>query len=100
MTLGVEAFRHSASTMIGQRSTGFNVGGQVNLSENHHLLFSVAGMSVEKHSRTSMSVTNSPPGPWAASVNGSIEVVATHEYPKRLAKKGMMMSQMDPSAKA
>jgi hypothetical protein len=41
LTLGLEAF-HTTAMMIGaQASTGFNAGGQVNLSEKHHLLFSL-----------------------------------------------------------
>ena len=40
LTLGLEAFRHTAATPGGVASTGFNAGGQVNLSERHHLLFS------------------------------------------------------------
>jgi hypothetical protein len=41
LTLGIEAFHNSAMTLATQPSTGFNAGGQVNLSEKHHLLFSV-----------------------------------------------------------
>ena len=45
LTLGMEAFRNTALTMGGQASTSFNAGGQVNLSEKHHILFS-AGRNV------------------------------------------------------
>ena len=41
LTLGIEAFHNSAMTLDTQPSNGFNAGGQVNLSEKHHLLFSV-----------------------------------------------------------
>ncbi|HJW08093.1 MAG TPA: hypothetical protein VJ483_00565, partial [Holophagaceae bacterium] len=40
VTLGAEAFHTTAARLDGQASTGFNAGGQVNLSEKHHLLFS------------------------------------------------------------
>jgi len=45
LTLGAEAFHTTAATVAGQASGGFNAGGQVNLSERHHLLFS-AGRTV------------------------------------------------------
>jgi hypothetical protein len=41
LTLGVEAFRNTAMNVRGRVSTGFDAGGQVNLSEKHHILFSV-----------------------------------------------------------
>lgn len=40
VTLGVEAFRNTAMTTGGTASSGFNAGGQANLSEAHHVLFS------------------------------------------------------------
>jgi hypothetical protein len=40
LTLGLEAFRNTAMTINGQTSTGLNLGGQVNLTEKHHILFS------------------------------------------------------------
>ena len=40
LTLGLEAFRTTSMTVGGRPSTGFNAGGQVNLSTRHHLLFS------------------------------------------------------------
>lgn len=40
LTLGAEAFRTTAQTEDGHAATGFTAGGQVNLSERHHLLFS------------------------------------------------------------
>lgn len=40
LTLGVEGIHHSAMTRAGLPSSGFNVGGQVNVSEKHHFLFS------------------------------------------------------------
>jgi len=45
LTLGVEATYNTASTTGGRASTGFDAGGQVNLTEKHHILFSV-GRSV------------------------------------------------------
>jgi hypothetical protein len=45
LTLGAEVFHSTAMTTLGQAATGFNLGGQVNLSERHHLLFS-AGRNV------------------------------------------------------
>ena len=45
LTLGVEAYHNTAMTIGGQASTGFNAGGQVNLSEEHHILFT-AGRNV------------------------------------------------------
>jgi Putative MetA-pathway of phenol degradation len=51
LTLGAEAFRTTATTWTGQASTGFNVGGQVNLSAKHHLLFS-AGRNVTGETQT------------------------------------------------
>lgn len=45
LTLGVEAWRNTAQTAGGRASTGLDAGGQVNLSEKHHILFSV-GRSV------------------------------------------------------
>jgi hypothetical protein len=45
LTLGVEAYRNTAMTIGGLASTGFNAGGQLNLSEKHHILFS-AGRNV------------------------------------------------------
>ncbi|HTL97451.1 MAG TPA: transporter [Holophagaceae bacterium] len=40
LTLGGEAFHTTAATRDGRASDGFNFGGQVNLGEKHHLLFS------------------------------------------------------------
>lgn len=40
LTLGLEVFRNTAMALGDQKSTGFDVGGQVNISEKHHLLFS------------------------------------------------------------
>jgi len=51
LTLGVEGFRTTATTWAGQASTGFNVGGQVNLSPTHHILFS-AGRNVAGAAQT------------------------------------------------
>ena len=45
LTLGVEATHNTASTTGARASTGFDTGGQVNLTEKHHILFSV-GRSV------------------------------------------------------
>ena len=45
LTLGVEATYDTAATVGGRASTGLDAGGQVNLSEKHHILFSV-GRSV------------------------------------------------------
>ena len=45
LTLGGEAFHTTASTMEGRASYGFDLGGQVNFGEKHHLLFS-AGRNV------------------------------------------------------
>jgi hypothetical protein len=45
LTLGVEATYNTATAMGSRASTGFDTGGQVNLSEKHHILFSV-GRSV------------------------------------------------------
>jgi hypothetical protein len=41
LTFGVEAYHNTAMMIGGQAATGFNAGGQVNLSEKHHLLFSL-----------------------------------------------------------
>ena len=41
LTLGAEAFHTTAMTPGGQAATGFNAGGQVNLTPQHHLLFSL-----------------------------------------------------------
>jgi hypothetical protein len=51
LTLGAEAFRTTAMTWTGQASTGFNMGGQVNLSAKHHFLFS-AGRNVTGETQT------------------------------------------------
>ena len=40
LTLGAEVYHTTAMTTTGQAAAGFNAGGQVNLSERHHLLFS------------------------------------------------------------
>ncbi|HZU54111.1 MAG TPA: transporter [Holophagaceae bacterium] len=40
LTLGGELFHTTASTADGRSSNGFNLGGQVNFGEKHHLLFS------------------------------------------------------------
>jgi hypothetical protein len=45
LNLGAEVFHASAATLSGQAATGFNGGGQVNLSDRQHLLFS-AGRTV------------------------------------------------------
>lgn len=45
VTLGGEAFHTTASTLEGRASNGFDLGGQINLGEKHHLLFS-AGRNV------------------------------------------------------
>lgn len=45
LTLGVEVTGNTASTIGGRASTGCDVGGQVNLSDKHHILFS-AGRSL------------------------------------------------------
>jgi hypothetical protein len=50
-TLGVEAFRRTASTLVGQAATGYNAGGQFNFSEKYHLLFS-AGRNVSGDRQT------------------------------------------------
>ncbi len=41
LTLGGEIFHQTADTVGGKDSTGFNVGGFYDFTENHHLLFSV-----------------------------------------------------------
>ena len=41
LTLGGEAFHTTASTLDGRASNGFDIGGQVNIGEKHHLLFSI-----------------------------------------------------------
>jgi hypothetical protein len=51
LTLGVEAFRTTAMTWSGLAATGFDVGGQVNLTPMHHLLFS-AGRNVTGATQT------------------------------------------------
>jgi len=51
LTLGGELFRTTASTVGGQASSGFDIGGQVNFGEKHHLLFS-AGRNVSGQSQT------------------------------------------------
>jgi hypothetical protein len=50
-TLGAELFHTTPSTVGGQASWGFNAGGQANLSEKHHLLFS-AGRKVSGDRQT------------------------------------------------
>jgi hypothetical protein len=40
LTLGAEIFYQTASEKGGDGNTGFNVGGYINFSESHHLLFS------------------------------------------------------------
>lgn len=40
LTLGGEVFRTTAATLSDPASAGFNLGGMVNFSERHHLLFS------------------------------------------------------------
>jgi len=40
LTLGGEFFHTSATTLNGRASNGFDLGGQVNFGEKHHLLFS------------------------------------------------------------
>lgn len=39
-TLGAEIFHQTQSEVGGDSSTGFNVGGMINLTEEHHILFS------------------------------------------------------------
>jgi hypothetical protein len=51
LTLGGELFRTTASTLDGETSSGFDLGGQVNLGEMHHLLFS-AGRNVSGERQT------------------------------------------------
>jgi hypothetical protein len=40
LTLGAEVFHETASEVGGDSSTGFNLGGIINLTDRHHLLFS------------------------------------------------------------
>jgi hypothetical protein len=51
LTLGVEAFRNTAMNVDDRASTGFDAGGQVNLSEKHHILFS-AGRNISGDTRS------------------------------------------------
>ena len=46
LTLGVEVFHQTADTVGGRDSTGFNLGGIFDFTENHHLLFS-AGRGIQ-----------------------------------------------------
>ena len=46
ITVGAEVYRLTAGTTEGTNSTGFNVGGVYNLSDRHHLLFSI-GRNIE-----------------------------------------------------
>jgi hypothetical protein len=41
LTLGAEIFHQTASEKGGDSDTGFNIGGYINFSETHHLLYSV-----------------------------------------------------------
>lgn len=52
LTLGGELFRSTASTIEGASSTGFDLGGQINFGEKHHLLFS-AGRTFSGERQTS-----------------------------------------------
>jgi hypothetical protein len=45
LTLGAELFHATSMTILGQAATGFDAGGQFNLSRRHHILFS-AGRNV------------------------------------------------------
>lgn len=51
LTLGAELFHTTAATLEGQASSGFDLGGQVNLGEEHHLLFS-AGRNLSGERQT------------------------------------------------
>lgn len=55
LTLGGELFRATASTAGSQTSTGFDIGGQVNFGQKHHLLFS-AGRNVRGPAQASFYV--------------------------------------------
>lgn len=66
LTFGAELFRTTASTVQGQASTGFNVGGTVNFGKAHHLLFSL-GRNVTGEAQTFLYVAYqltlaAPPG--------------------------------------
>jgi hypothetical protein len=41
LTLGAEIFHQTASVKGGDSNTGFNIGGYLNFTESHHILFSV-----------------------------------------------------------
>lgn len=43
LTLGAEVFHFGKQTTDGRDQTGYNIGGIINLSEAHHILFSVGG---------------------------------------------------------
>lgn len=43
MTLGGEIYFHTADTEDGKPTSGFNLGGYLNVTENHHILFSFGG---------------------------------------------------------
>ncbi|HUN55611.1 MAG TPA: transporter [Smithella sp.] len=43
LTLGAEIFYFGKDTTDGRDSTGFNIGGIINLSDEHHILFSMGG---------------------------------------------------------
>lgn len=51
-TLGAEIFHETAREHGGDSNTGFNVGGTINLSENHHILLS-AGRDIDGPNRFS-----------------------------------------------
>ena len=41
VTLGGEMFFQTANDLTSESSAGFNLGGFINISENHHILFSL-----------------------------------------------------------
>ena len=51
LALGAELFHQTADTAQGTASTGFNLGGIYDVTENHHILFS-AGRGIEHASET------------------------------------------------
>ncbi len=51
LTLGGEIFHQTADTVGGVESTGFNLGGSYDFTENHHLLFS-AGRGIQHADET------------------------------------------------
>jgi hypothetical protein len=54
-TLGAEIFHQTASTVGGDSHTGFNIGTIINITDNHHILFS-SGRDIDGSNRFSFYV--------------------------------------------